>query len=82
MSLFAIHKQKNNASFEEEINSLLLGSDQYDGESDFEQYITCLSQFLQNYETDQDEDSKNSQITPDEVDNEDEGNVPLVELRK
>ncbi|KAL3276482.1 hypothetical protein HHI36_011863 [Cryptolaemus montrouzieri] len=67
-------------SFEMEINSLLLASDQSDSEGDFEDCIISKSDLLQHHESDQEADSEEDQVSSELVcsdNSENEDNVPL-----
>ncbi|CAD7078057.1 unnamed protein product [Hermetia illucens] len=70
----------NSPSFEEEVNTLLLASNQSDSEGDFVQYIVFESELLQHRGNDQAEESDNNPV--DRNSSEDDDKVHLVELRR
>ncbi|KAL3269395.1 hypothetical protein HHI36_008465 [Cryptolaemus montrouzieri] len=72
-------------SFEKEINSLLLASDQSDSNGDFEECIISESDLSQHHESDEKDDSEEDQVSSESVcsdNSENEINVPLSELRR
>ncbi|KAL3281674.1 hypothetical protein HHI36_004880 [Cryptolaemus montrouzieri] len=77
--------QVDDPSFEVEINSLLLASDQSDKEGDFEDCIISEGDLLHHHESDQEDDAEVDQISSVSVcsdNSENEDNVSFPQLRR